>query len=160
MHLVFSHYAIKSNAAINILGHVFWAHGQDFLLGHSISYYHSLHILIFSTKIRFFGDLIFGYYPQRLCCTYWYYKCKQAACLFLPHFQFSGVSNHSIHVAHLTEISTAGLWCLVFHSLYQSPHLFLALKSLFTYSYLPIPHLFFWIPGSLCFPSKIFYLSS
>lgn len=36
VHSVVSHYAIKSNAAINILGHVFWALGQDFLLGHSI----------------------------------------------------------------------------------------------------------------------------
>lgn len=37
MHWVALHDAIKGNTAVNILGCVSWEHGQDFLLGHSIS---------------------------------------------------------------------------------------------------------------------------
>lgn len=37
MHWVVLHHVIKGSSGINILSQVSWAHGQDFLLGHSIS---------------------------------------------------------------------------------------------------------------------------
>ena len=37
MHWVVLHHVIKGSSVINILSQVSWAHGQDFLLHHSIS---------------------------------------------------------------------------------------------------------------------------
>lgn len=99
VHLAISHYAIDSNAAVNILGHVSWARGRDFLLGHSISFYHFLYILIFSARIlSFFSDVISGYCPQRLCCTHRWYKRKQATVPFFGPLQGGGITDHSSHV--------------------------------------------------------------
>lgn len=72
---------------------------------------------------------------------------NKAQGLSLAYSQVSGIINHSIHFDHPTETLTlnsqraVGLWRLVFHSLYWSPHLFLASKplSLLILPYFPTP---------------------
>lgn len=122
LHLIVSQYAIKSNASINIFGHVSQAHGNIF--SWVTMFLLTMFSILSSSLLGFSSSSVtsFWLYPRRLRAHTGGVNVDKAPCLPLACTQLSGRADLSVCADHPTETLTlnfwrsAGLWCPVFHS--------------------------------------------